>query len=279
MDSPKKAVIPAAGMGTRMQPATLAVPKELLPVGREPMLLRALREVSEAGIVHVAIIINQKDDLTERFLSSVSLPAEFIWESAKEVKRLLMELDITLIVQPIPRGLGEALGRARYFVGDEPFAVLLPDNVFFGERGPLSQLIPVFQSYGQHVTGLIRVSAEDAPSFGNCGAVRVEVLGNDEYRVLQIGDKQPGYFSLEAGRTAIRWYARHIFMPSFFDYLDRYGVETDDEIDDVPVLKALAAEEGIIGKLLEGRGFDVGNERGMISAQRFLWEEVRETWS
>lgn len=279
MDVPRKAIIPAAGLGTRMQPATLAVPKELLPVGREPMLLRALREVREAGLNLVAIIIGERDDVTKRFLSSVSLPADHFGEAAKAVKRLLMELDITLIVQPIPRGLGEALGRARDFVGDEPFAVILPDNVFFGPRGPLSQLMPVFQSYGQHVTGLIRVTAEDAPTFGNCGAVRVEVLGNDEYRVIEIGDKRPGYLSIDTGRTAIRWYARHILMPSFFDYLERYGVERHGEVDDVPVLKALAAEEGIIGKLLEGRGFDAGNERGMIAAQRFLWEEVIGTWS
>ncbi len=279
MDIPKKVVIPAAGLGTRMLPATLAVPKELLPVGREPMLLRALREVSEAGLVHVAIIVGQRDDLTERFLSSVSLPSKDIGEKTRELRQLLTELDITLIVQPEPRGLGEALGRTRDFVGSEPFAVILPDNVFFGSRGPLSQLLPVFRRYGQHVTGLIRVAAEDAPSFGNCGAVRFEVLGNDEYRVIEIGDKRPGFFSLDVGKTAIRWFARHIFMPSFFDYLETYGVERDCEIDDVPVLQALAAEEGIIGKLLEGRGFDAGNERGMIAAQRYLWEEVRETWS
>jgi UTP--glucose-1-phosphate uridylyltransferase len=279
MNRIEKAVIPAAGFGKRLLPATMIIPKELIPVGREPMLLRALREVVEAGVRHVAVIVNKRDDLVERFLSGTPI-REIAGERDVEAARtIISNLDITLIPQPEPKGLGDALARARDFVRDEPFAVLLPDNVFFGARSPLAQLVPVFESHQKNVTGLIRVNAEDAPSFGNCGSVKLEEIGVGEYRVLEVGEKNPGFFSQESATDVIRWYARHIFLPSFFDYLERYRVEINNEVDDVPVLQAIAADEGIIGKLLDGRGYDVGNERGLVAAQRFLWEEVSSTWS
>ncbi len=279
MSKVRKAIIPAAGLGRRLLPFTLVVPKEFLPVGREPILVRALREIREAGLDHAAVIVSRRDDLTGRFLFG-SPPAELRHErSVMELREILSGLEIEIIVQPEPRGLGDALGLARGFAGNDPFAVLLPDNVFFGSRAPLSQIVPVFEREMTHVTGLIKTNSEEAATFGNCGAVDVEKTGNGEYRVIGIGDKGKGYFSLEKGREVLRWYARHIFLPSFFEHLDRYSVEKNGEVDDVPVLKAMAREERIVGKLLEGKGFDVGNERGLMAAQRFLWEEVSRDWS
>jgi UTP--glucose-1-phosphate uridylyltransferase len=279
MNKVRKAVIPAAGLGKRLLPFTLVVPKELIPIGREPILMRTLREIREAGLDRVAIIVSSKDDLTERFLFGTPPAALLCESSVAELKEILSSLEVELIIQPEPRGLGDALGLARGFVGDDPFAVLLPDNVFFGSPAPLSQIVPVHEREKTHVTGLIKTNSEEAITFGNCGAVNVEVIGDGEYRVLEIGDKGKGFFSQEEGVEVYRWYARHIFPPSFFDYLDKYGVEKDNEVDDVPVLKALVMEEGIIGRLLDGKGFDVGNERGLMAAQKFLWEGVSKTWS
>jgi UTP--glucose-1-phosphate uridylyltransferase len=278
MGSLRKVIIPAAGLGKRLLPVTIVIPKELLPVGREPMLLRALREVREAGLDEIAIVVGGRNNLIEKFLSGSPPPEIADVEEVEDVLRVLSELKITLIEQPEARGLGDALGRAREFVGDEPFAVILPDNFFFGSPGPLSQLIPVYEKHDMNITGLIRVTRKEAPSFGNCGSVRVESIGNGEYRIAGLGDKAPGFFSMKDGEEALRWYARHIFLSSFFEHLDRFGMEKNNEIDDVPVLKAMIAEEGIIGKLLDGRGFDVGNERGLIAAQGFIWEEVSSTW-
>jgi len=274
----RKAIVPAAGLGKRLLPATLAVPKELLPIGREPMLLRTLREVRDAEIEQVAVIVAGGDRFIEEFLfdpPSVKVAGEREVEEAREI---LSALKIAILRQPEPKGLGDALGLAREFAGDDPFAVALPDNVFFGSTGPLSQLVPVFERHGGHVTGLIRITREEASTFGNCGSVQVEAIGNGEYRVTALGDKGAGFSAVKGSRKAFRWYARHIFLPSFFDYLERFGVEVHGEVDDVPVLKGLVAEEGIVGKLLVGKGFDAGNERGFLATQRYLWGEVSRSW-
>lgn len=273
-----RAVVPAAGLGTRLLPATVAVPKELLPIGREPMLQRALREIREAGIVRVAVVVGERDDRIERFLGGEMPPPLREEPAALALADLLNGLEIEIVRQPEPRGLGDALGRTRDFTAGEPFAVVLPDNVFFGPRGALTQILPLFGRYRTHLTGLIRVDAADAPTFGDCGAVRVENITDGEYRVLEIGDKGEGFSSIEAGTETFRWYARHVLLPSFFEYLDRHGVERGGEIDDVPVLQAVAAGEGIVGKLLVGRGFDAGNERGLLAVHRYLWEEESRGW-
>jgi UTP-glucose-1-phosphate uridylyltransferase len=157
--------------------------------------------------------------------------------------------------------------------------VLLPDNVFFGPPGALVQLLPVFERRRAHVTGLIEVTAGEAPAFGNCGDVRLERIGDGEYRVLELGDKGPGFLSMAGGERRVRWYARHILLPSFFDYLERFGVEKGGEVDDVPVFKAMVEEEFVVGKVLRGKGFDAGNERGLLAAQCYRWKMESESWS
>jgi len=159
----RKVIIPAAGLGKRLLPVTMVIPKELLPVGREPMLLRALREVREAGLEEIAIVVGGRNKLIEKFLSG-SPPPEIAGEKdVEDVLRILSELEIRLIEQPEARGLGDALGRAREFVGDEPFCRYPAGQFLFWITRPSFAAYPCLRETWHEHNGADQGNQEGGP--------------------------------------------------------------------------------------------------------------------
>lgn len=260
----KKAVIPSAGLGTRLLPLTKAVPKELLPVGRFPMIHWCVVEAALSGIEEVIIVIRSgKEAIKSYFMddidASVSKTTPF-----NEPGRLRDMMGFRFVYQNRPRGPGDALLEAKSAIGDRPFALMYPDDVFPGKTPALRQLIDVFEETGEMVTGLIRVPAEEEHTFANCGGVDVYPIDGDIFRITSLHDKGPGHFAVKE-QGEVRWTGRHILTPEFLEHLKRTD-DGGDELDDVAAFQSLIGKAGMLGKLIDGEVFDVGNLDGYLRA-------------
>jgi len=270
----KKILIPMAGEGTRMMPLTRSIPKELLPVGYKPMFQYALEEAIEVGVKDVCVIVNEKKKtaIHDCILGSVS-EKQVESRYCIELKKLVLSCNLTFVCQPEPRGLADALYRCKSFVSNEPFIIALPDNVFFSSTPSLEQMLPAFYKYQKGILGLIKVSAREAKRFGNCGRVSYTRKSGNVYQLNKLYRKKPGAFLVKEGEIAIRTFSRQIFLPDYFDYIERVRHREGGrggEQDDVPVLQQMIREKELLGCVLKGKGFDVGNWRGYFAANGFL---------
>lgn len=249
----RKAVIPAAGSGTRLMPLTRLTPKELLPLGLEPMLHYSLVEAAASGIERVCLVISPAKHKIRDYLSGLGNEAYF-------------PLKISYAYQPQPWGVADAIYRARRFVGQEPFCVLMPDNVFISPTPALKQLILVYNRYRTNIVGLTRVDKVEAGFFANCGRVRGRLLEPGLWRLTQLADKKPGRFTVKGDKPSLRGLGRQLFLPDIFEYIDRLRPVNDSELDDVPVLKEMINNQELIGCLLPGKALDAGHPEGYIRA-------------
>ena len=247
------AVIPAAGLGTRLAPATWALPKELMPVGRYPMIQWALEEVSDAGIGQVAVVVSPSKPLLIDFLSK--------WKRGRR-------LNLSLVEQPRAIGLADALLRVRHLSRGAPIALLLPDNIFFPYargRSALAQVLEGFRAGRGDTTGLVRVRKEYAHTWGHAGLVSLSQRGDRLARIERLHPKRRGTLRLIKGVSAYKTFARTVLLPHFFDYLEDASKRRRGG-DEVPALQAIIKHDGLSGVLLRGRGFDAGNPAGYGAA-------------
>jgi len=251
-----RAIIPAAGLGTRLRPFTKKVPKELFPLGRKLVIDYALEEAVRSGIEEVCVIISpRKRGVKERY--------------AQEYKRLLREVGeiinfvrLSFVEQKEPLGLGDAIWKARKFTGDQPFAVLLPDNVFRDESPPTGQLMQLFSEYRTCCLGMMVVPTSQAIFFTSARKLVYDELGHSVYRIEKILDDQEPVREGE-----IRSIGRYILVPSFFDYCPRARERTSGELRETDVLtEYLQDGHQLLGRLIEGKRFDTGTWEGYSQA-------------
>lgn len=255
------AIVPAAGHGTRLRPATAAVPKVLLPVGLRPMLDWALDEALDAGVGNIAVIVAPQQPQVGDYARSRAAGED--WPDG---------VGLCVVEQPRPRGLGEALIRCRELTGDGPFGVVVPDNWFDAAASPLAQVAETRERTGLDAIGLVRVTPADARLLGNVGRVSLQPIDGAEYRIVALGDKRPGTFRLEGEQEALRGCARYVLGPGFYDALDATGPPPSGEWDDVPAFQHLIDTVGLAGRRLDAVHFDVGQEGGYLAAMSYLFE-------
>ncbi|MBI4161963.1 MAG: NTP transferase domain-containing protein [Acidobacteria bacterium] len=260
----RKGVVPAAGRGTRLLPATAAVPKELLPVGLKPLLQLCLEEAAASGLEEVALVLSPGKPAIREFLEAATRPGR---PGLDSLRSALERCRPVFVEQPVPRGVADALRRAREFTSGEPFAVLLPDNVAFADPPPLAQMRPYLEP-GLCALALTEYRRETAGWFGNCGRVEVAPQGGPRYRVTRLHDKGSGNFRLRNGESELVGYARYVLQPWFFDFVPE-AAPGGAEIDDTPILQRIAGEGRLAGIRVEGALFDAGNPAGYAAANRF----------
>jgi UTP--glucose-1-phosphate uridylyltransferase len=260
----KKAIIPAAGMGTRVQEVTHGLPKEMLPIGGRPMISYAIQEAALSGIEELYLIINKRKAVLRRYLESEDL-AKAIRSDWRGQGISLPSL--TFIDQPLLLGSGEAIYRARALVGEEPLALMMPDFIFFGRTGALEQMIPLYERFTRDIVGLLPVQGKEAEGFGNVGIVQGQGQEAGVVAIRDISGKGAGPLILREREQELKAAPRWILGPHFFAYLER--TKGEGEWDDTPALQMLCAEREVLGRILDGRGFDVGNPRGYEAAQTF----------
>lgn len=261
----RKAVIPAAGYGTRFLPATKATPKEMLPIVDKPTIQYIVEEALESGIEDILIISGHgKRAIEDHFDSAPALEHELARKGKQDlldVVRETTDVNVHYVRQKYMRGLGDAILCARSFVGDEPFAVLLGDDVVYHpERSALRQLIDIYEEMGGSVLGCQIVSDEQVSSYGIVGG---ETLENR--RLMRVSDmvEKP---SLEEAPSRMAVLGRYIIRPEIFSILGETKPGKGGEIQLTDALKILAQREAVYAYDFEGKRYDLGDKLGFLEA-------------
>ena len=261
----RKAVIPAAGYGTRFLPATKATPNEMLPIVDKPTIQYIVEEALESGIEDILIISGHgKRAIEDHFDSAPALEHELARKGKQDlldVVRETTDVNVHYVRQKYMRGLGDAILCARSFVGDEPFAVLLGDDVVYHpERSALRQLIDIYEETGGSVLGCQIVSDEQVSSYGIVGG---ETLENR--RLMRVSDmvEKP---SLEEAPSRMAVLGRYIIRPEIFSILGETKPGKGGEIQLTDALKVLAQREAVYAYDFEGKRYDLGDKLGFLEA-------------
>lgn len=261
----RKAVIPAAGYGTRFLPATKATPKEMLPIVDKPTIQYIVEEALESGIEDILIISGHgKRAIEDHFDSAPALEYELERKGKQDLLDLVREttdVNVHYVRQKYMRGLGDAILCARSFVGNEPFAVLLGDDVVYHpERSALGQLIDVYEARGGSVLGCQMVADGQVSSYG---IVAGETLENPRLmRVFDMVEKP----ALEEAPSRMAVLGRYIISPEIFAILCETKPGKGGEIQLTDALKVLAQTEEVYAYDFEGKRYDLGDKLGFLQA-------------
>ena len=261
----RKAIIPAAGLGTRFLPATKAQPKEMLPIVDKPTIQYIIEEAVASGIEEILIITGRsKKCIEDHFDKSVELELELEKSGKEEMLKMVREIsdmvDIHFIRQKEPRGLGHAISCAKTFVGNEPFAVLLGDDIVYNEGRPcLKQLIDCYDEYKTSVLGVQTVEAKDVNKYGIVNGIHIE---DRVYKVKGLVEKPP----VEEAPSNVAILGRYIITPQIFKILEETKPGKGGEIQLTDALLKLIDEEAMYAYDFEGTRYDVGDKLGFLKA-------------
>ena len=261
----RKAIIPAAGLGTRFLPATKAQPKEMLPIVDKPTLQYIIEECVASGIEEILIITGRnKKSIEDHFDRSVELEMELEKAGKQEMLEMVREIsdmvNVHFIRQKQPRGLGHAILCAKTFVGDEPFAVLLGDDVVYNDQKPcLKQLIDCYGEYKTSVLGVQTVDPQDVNKYGIVGGLHIE---DRVYKVKELVEKP----SVEEAPSNVAILGRYIITPKIFEILENTKPGKGNEIQLTDALLKLIEHEAMYAYDFEGRRYDVGDKLGFLQA-------------
>lgn len=260
----KKAIIPAAGLGTRFLPATKAQPKEMLPIVDKPTIQYIIEEAVASGIEEILIITGRnKRAIEDHFDKSVELEQELENTGKDELLQLVKDIsnmaNIHYIRQKEPRGLGHAIACARTFVGNEPFAVMLGDDVVDSKVPCLKQLIECFNEFKTTILGVQEVPLKDVSKYGIVKGIHIE---DRIYKVKDLVEKP----KVEEAPSNVAILGRYIITPQIFDILDSTKPGKGGEIQLTDALKQLITNEAMYAYNFEGRRYDVGDKQGFLEA-------------
>lgn len=261
----RKAIIPAAGLGTRFLPATKAIPKEMLPIVDIPTIQYIVQEAIESGIEEILIVTGKsKRAIEDHFDFNPELDQELEKKGNYELLELsrcvASMVDLHFVRQKQPRGLGHAVLCGKTFVGEEPFAVLLGDDVVYNEDRPcLKQMIDVYHEYGSSILGVQTVQREAVSKYG---IVDGRMIANRLYHVENLVEKP----SVDKAPSNIAILGRYIINPGIFSVLEHTSAGVGGEIQLTDGLLALSRSERVLAYDFIGKRYDVGTKMGFLEA-------------
>jgi UTP--glucose-1-phosphate uridylyltransferase len=260
----KKAVIPAAGLGTRFLPATKAQPKEMLPIVDKPTIQYIIEEAVESGIEDIIIITGRnKRAIEDHFDKSVELELLLRRTQKDELFKMVANIsnmvDIHYVRQKEPLGLGHAVLCARKFIGNEPFAVLLGDDIIDSEVPALKQMIQKYNRVQASIIGCKEVLWEEVEKYG---IVQYMEVVNDLFKVEKLVEKP----TIENAPSTQAIIGRYILTPAIFDILEQVYPDKKGEIQLTEGLDQLLLKESIYSYNIEGNRYDVGDKFGFLQA-------------
>lgn len=260
----KKAIIPAAGLGTRFLPATKAQPKEMLPIVDKPTIQYIIEEAVASGIEEILIITGRnKRAIEDHFDKSVELEQELQNSGKEELLNLVQDIsnmvNIHYIRQKEPKGLGHAISCAKTFVGNEPFAVMLGDDVVDSKIPCLKQLINCYDEFKTTILGVQEVDRSDVSKYGIVKGMHIE---DRVYKVKDLIEKP----KIEEAPSNVAILGRYIITPQVFDILEKTEPGKGGEIQLTDALRKLAENEAMYAYNFEGRRYDVGDKQGFLEA-------------
>jgi UTP--glucose-1-phosphate uridylyltransferase len=265
----RKAVLPAAGLGTRFLPATKAQPKEMLPVVDKPLIQYVVEECVASGIDNIIVVTGRgKNAIEDHFDSSPELES-FLEEKGKsDLAKLVRDIGnmvhFSYTRQKEPLGLGHAVLVAKELVGNEPFAVLLGDVIIPGPNPATKQLIDVYESTGKGAIAVEEVPREKTSLYGIVDVEQKNGAGENK-RILKIRDlvEKP---SPEEAPSTLAVTGRYLLPPEIFDCLERTKPGRGGEIQLTDALRLLAQESGLLAYVYEGKSYDAGDKLGFLKA-------------
>lgn len=260
----RKAIIPAAGLGTRFLPATKAQPKEMLPIVDKPTIQYIIEEAIESGIEDIIIITGRnKRSIEDHFDKSLELEMELQKTGKEELLSLVKDIsnlvDIHYIRQKEPLGLGHAIYCAKSFVGNEPFAVLLGDDVVVSETPCLKQMVDVYNEYKTTIIGVKSVAKEDVSKYG---IVEAKLIEDGISKVKSLVEKP----DISKAPSNIAIMGRYILTPQIFSCLESLTPGAGGEVQLTDALRELLGSEAIYAYDFIGKHYDVGNKIGYLQA-------------
>ena len=260
----RKAVIPAAGLGTRFLPATKAQAKEMLPIVDKPTIQYIIEEAAAAGVEDIIVVTGRsKRSIEDHFDRSIELEMELEKSDKGEmldmVKSISEIANVHFIRQKQPLGLGHAVLTASHFIGDEPFAVLLGDDVVVAQKPVLQQMTEVFNEYKTSILGVQRVAEDVVHKYG---IVQGKNVDEGIYKVKNLIEKP----KREEAPSNIAILGRYILTPSIFAYLETQEKGAGGEIQLTDALKRLAKDEAMYAYVFKGHRYDVGSKIGFLQA-------------
>ncbi|EFH93310.1 MAG: UTP--glucose-1-phosphate uridylyltransferase GalU [Finegoldia magna] len=262
----RKAVIPAAGFGTRMLPASKSVPKEMLPIYDKPTLHHIVKEVVDSGITDILIIISKdKGSIEDYFDVNFELEYELNKKSSeisREIHELSKMANIYTIRQKKKNGLGDAIKYAESFVGDEPFAILLGDDIIYNtpdELPCIKQMVDIYETEQSPILGVQKVSWDDVDKYGIVNGVKT----SDRITEVESLVEKP---SRDEATTNLAILGRYIVTPDIFPILHETKPGKNNEIQLTDALNKLAEKRKMIAYDFIGKRYDVGNKLGFVKA-------------
>jgi UTP--glucose-1-phosphate uridylyltransferase len=258
----RKAIIPAAGLGTRFLPATKAMPKEMLPIVDKPTIQYIVEEAIESGIEDIIIVTGKgKRAIEDHFDHSLELEQNLFekgkLELLEEVQKSSNMVDIHYIRQKEPRGLGHAVWCARKFIGNEPFAVLLGDDIVQANTPCLKQMMDLYEKHQRSIIGVQSVNDHEVHRYG---IVDAEQMSDRLHKIINLIEKP----SKEQAPSNLAIMGRYILTPKIFDILDNQEVGAGGEIQLTDAISRLTEYESVYAYDFEGIRYDVGEKLGFI---------------
>lgn len=261
----RKAIIPAAGLGTRLLPNTKSIPKEMLPLVDKPVLQYIVEEAVAAGVEEILIITNRGKTPIEDYFDYAPdledrLLADGKTKDAKIVREVADMADIFFLRQKETKGLGHAIWRAKSFVGDEPFAVLLGDDIMLSEKPVLKQLVEAAEKYECSAIAVREFPGEEICKYSS---VKLEEKLSD--RIYRIGDmnEKP---TVEEKLSNFAIMGRYVLTPAIFDILEHTAPGRNNEIQLTDGMKELCRVEPMCAVDFEGKRYDTGNLKGYLES-------------
>lgn len=260
----RKAIIPAAGLGTRFLPATKAQPKEMLPIVDKPTIQYIVEEAIEAGIEDIIIISGRnKRAIEDHFDKSFELEEELKRKGNQDLLSVVQDItnlvDIHYIRQKEAKGLGHAVHCAKSFIGNEPFAVLLGDDIVDSSTPCIKQLMEAYEEYQCSILGVQQVPYEDVSKYGIVSCKQVD---ERVYKVKDMVEKP----DKDKAPSNIAILGRYIITPQIFDHLESIEPGKGGEIQLTDALRSLMSKEAMYAYNFEGKRYDVGNKLGFLQA-------------
>jgi len=267
----RKAVFPAAGLGTRFLPATKAIPKEMLPLVDKPTIQYGVEEAVASGLSNIILVTSRgKSAMEDHFDESVDL-VHFLESRGKqaladEVKKVASLTRVSAVRQGEPLGLGHAVLVTEDVVGDEPFAVILADDVYDATPPALKQMIDVFERAGGPVIAVERVPMEKVSAYGVIDATPVPEFGERVYRINDLVEKPPR----DQAPSDLAIVGRYVLTPDIFPALHETGTDKSGEIQLTNGLRRLLKARPMYALIIDGVRHDTGNNLGFLKANVYF---------
>ncbi len=261
----RKAIIPAAGLGTRLLPNTKSIPKEMLPLVDKPVLQYIVEEAVAAGVEQILIITNRgKSPIEDYFDYAPDLEDRLLQDGkekeARTVRAVADMADVLFLRQKETKGLGHAVWRAKSFVGNEPFAVLLGDDIMLGHTPVLKQLVDASESNDCSAVAIHEVPDELIVKYSS--VLMEEKLSDRVWRISDMNEKP----TLDEKFSNFAILGRYVLTPAIFDILEHTAPGRNNEIQLTDGMKELVRSEKMVGVDFEGRRYDTGNLKGYLEA-------------